>query len=165
MNTIIQIYNSISIYIVAALSLLVIILLVMVSINMSAINKIETRYRRLTRGIENSNLQQVVEVYMDKIDGTKNDIEEIKLRTKELDDKFIKCLQKTAVMRYKAFDDVGSDLSFSLAMLDNDNDGVIITSIYGRNESTTYAKPIDKGISRYDLSDEENEVLEKAINS
>ena len=40
---------------------------------------------------------------------------------------------------------------------------LLLTSIYGRNESTTYAKPIDKGISRYDLSEEEKKVLEQAM--
>jgi hypothetical protein len=67
-------------------------------------------------------------------------------------------------LRYRAFENVGSDLSFSISLLDNNNDGFIITGIYGRNDSTTYAKPIDKGLSRYDLSEEEKEVLEKAIN-
>ena len=51
-----------------------------------------------------------------------------------------------------------------MLFLDGNNDGVILTGIYGRNESTTYAKPIDKGISRYDLSEEENTVLKEAIN-
>ncbi|NFP58915.1 DUF4446 family protein, partial [Clostridium botulinum] len=74
-------------------------------------------------------------------------------------------IQKVAIVRYRAFDDVGSDLSYSIAFLDNDNSGVILTSIFGRNESTTYAKPIDKGISRYDLSDEEKQVLENCINN
>ena len=74
------------------------------------------------------------------------------------------CVQKVAIMRYKAFEDVGSDLSFSVAILDDNNDGIILTGIYGRNESTTYAKPIDKGISRYDLSEEEICVLNEAIN-
>jgi hypothetical protein len=49
-------------------------------------------------------------------------------------------------------------------MLDDKNDGVILTGIYGRQESTTYAKPIDKGISRYDLSEEELYVLNEASN-
>ena len=68
-----------------------------------------------------------------------------------------KCVQKVSIIRYKAFEDVGSDLSFSIALLDENNDGIILTGIYGRNESTTYAKPIDKGISRYDLSEEEKQ--------
>ena len=43
------------------------------------------------------------------------------------------------------------------------NSGIIITGIYGRNESTTYAKPIDKGISRYELSEEEDHALKEAM--
>ena len=74
-------------------------------------------------------------------------------------------MQKTSMVRYKAFADVGSDLSFSIALLDGNDNGAILTSIYGRNESTTYAKPIDKGMSRYDLSEEEKKVLEQAISS
>ena len=58
-------------------------------------------------------------------------------------------------MRYKAFEDVGSDLSFSVAILDSYNDGIILTGIYSRHDSVTYAKPVDKGISRYELSEEE----------
>ena len=49
-------------------------------------------------------------------------------------------------------------------MWEANNDGIILTGIYGRNESTAYAKPIDKGISRYDLSEEEICVLNEAIN-
>ena len=75
------------------------------------------------------------------------------------------CVQKVAIMRYKAFENVGSDLSFSIAILDGNNDGVLLTGIYGREESVTYAKPVDKGISRYDLSEEEKQVLNEASKS
>lgn len=59
---------------------------------------------------------------------------------------------------------MGSDLSFSIAMLNGNNDGIVLTGIYGRDESVVYAKPIDKGISRYDLSEEEEQVLLEACN-
>ena len=55
-------------------------------------------------------------------------------------------------------------MSFSIAILDSYNDGVIITGIYSRQDSITYAKPVDKGISRYELSEEETYVLNDAIN-
>ncbi|MDZ5017222.1 DUF4446 family protein, partial [Clostridium perfringens] len=74
------------------------------------------------------------------------------------------CVNKIAIMRYKAFPDVGSDLSFSIAILDSHNDGILLTGIYSRQDSTTYAKPVDKGISRYELSEEETYVLNEAIN-
>ena len=83
----------------------------------------------------------------------------------DLKDEVKGCVQKVGIMRYKAFEDVGSDLSFSIAMLDAHNDGIVLTGLYGRHDSTTYAKPIDKGISRYELSEEEAHVLKEAMNS
>jgi len=74
-----------------------------------------------------------------------------------------KCIQKCNIIRYNAFSDTGSDLSFSIAMLDNFNDGFIITGIYGRNESIAYAKPITKGTSGYPLSVEEEMVLNRSL--
>ena len=71
-------------------------------------------------------------------------------------------VQKCNIIRYNAFNDTGSDLSYSIAMLDNFNDGLIITSIYGRNESTNYAKPI-VGVSSYPLSVEEELVLNRSL--
>ena len=106
---------------------------------------------------------QLVLGYFDKIDEAKTTTEATKEKCNSIEKKVQSCLQKTSILRYRAFENVGSDLSFSISMLDNNNDGFILTGIYGRNDSTTYAKPIEKGLSRYDLSEEEKEVLKKAI--
>ncbi|MDF2503236.1 DUF4446 family protein [Clostridium sp.] len=163
MQTIIEIYNNLSIYIVGILIVIIIILVITSFVNISAINRLENKYRKLTRGVENSNLQELIESYMDKIDNASSETKEIKNVYDDIHEKLNRCIQNISIVRYKAFEDVGSDLSFSIAMLDNNKDGVIITSIYGRDESTTYAKPIDKGISRYDLSEEEKYVLKDSI--
>lgn len=164
MESVVQIYNSIGMYIVGALAIIILILLIILLSNMKAISKLENKYRKLTRGVENANIEQLISSYMDKIDYVKTETEDIKTKIDYINEQVGKCIQNVSITRYKAFDDVGSDLSFSLAMLDENKDGVIITSIYGRNESTTYAKPIDKGISRYDLSEEEKSVLHDALN-
>ena len=70
---------------------------------------------------------------------------------------------KVAIIRYNAFGDVGSDLSFSMAILDDAQNGVVITSIFGREESRVYAKPIEAGASPYHLSEEELAVIKKAM--
>lgn len=164
MESVVQIYNSIGMYIVGALAIIILILLIILLSNIKAISKLENKYRKLTRGVENTNIEQLISSYMDKIDYVKTETEDIKTKINNVNERVGKCIQNVSITRYKAFDDVGSDLSFSLAMLDENKDGVIITSIYGRNESTTYAKPIDKGISRYDLSEEEKSVLHDALN-
>ena len=75
------------------------------------------------------------------------------------------CVQKVGIYRYSAFQDTGSDLSFTLALLDEHNNGVIFNGIYSREMSNIYAKPIENGNSKYTLSDEEKIAIDRAINS
>ena len=117
------------------------------------------------RGVNNKNLEQALNVNSDNIEKALAKSQQAIDECKNISEELKGCVNKVAIMRYKAFEDVGSDLSFSIAILDSYNDGVIITGIYSRHDSTTYAKPIDKGISRYDLSEEELHVLNEAISS
>ncbi|MFL0197924.1 DUF4446 family protein [Clostridium sp. WILCCON 0269] len=156
--------SGLQIYIIIGLIIMVVILLIMNLIIFQSLSRLEKRYRKFMRGSNNKNLEEFIIGYLDSIDNVKNDYEDIKNLYSELNSKVKCCIQKISVIRYRAFEDVGSDLSFSIALLDEKNDGVVITGIYGRDESTTYAKPIDSGISRYGLSQEEQQVLEECIN-
>lgn len=151
-------------YIIISLAILVIILLITVIVLIKSVNNIENRYRKFMRGVNNKNLEELIMGYLDKIDEVKEDSQKLLETYKELNEKVRGCVQKSAIIRYRAFEDVGSDLSFSIALLNDYDNGVIISGLYGRQESTTYAKPIDKGISRYDLSEEEQQVLKEAMN-
>jgi len=165
MQSIFNLISSAQVYITLALMMLVFILIIIIILTYKSLNKLESRYRKLMRGVNNKNLEDLVISYLDKIDEVKEENKYIKQKYEEINGDIASCIQKTSMVRYQAFDDVGSDLSFSIALLDRNNNGAILTSIYGRNESTTYAKPIDKGISRYELSQEENKVLQGAIDS
>ena len=153
-----------STYIMIGLSVIVIILFIIVLVQGKAINNIESRYKKMMRGTSTQNLEELIINNLDSINESEEKSKECLKEIEELKKKTKSCVQKIAITRYKAFEDIGSDLSFSIAMLDENNDGLILTGIFGRNESTTYAKPVDKGISRYDLSEEELDVLNEAIN-
>lgn len=71
-------------------------------------------------------------------------------------------LRHLAVVRYDAFDEMGGRLSWSLALLDEAGDGVVLTSIRGRNEARTYAKSVAAWSSDQELSPEENEAVAHA---
>lgn len=150
-------------YIIIGLLAFVFILFIMLIVTLKSLSKLENKYRKFMRGVDNKNLEELIIGYLDKIDESKQETEHMKQLYENLSLKLKSCVQKVSIVRFRAFEDVGSDLSFSIALLDQNNDGVIITGIYGRNESTTYAKPIDKGISRYDLSQEEKQVLQDCI--
>jgi len=72
-------------------------------------------------------------------------------------------IQKVGVVRYNPFSDVGGDQSFSIALLDANNDGMVITGLYGREGNRVYAKSIKNSESEYSLSGEEKKAIEKAI--
>lgn len=70
--------------------------------------------------------------------------------------------QKVGMIRFSPFSDVGGDQSFSIALLDGQDSGVVITSLYTREENRVYAKPIKNSISEYTLSEEEKKAIGKA---
>ena len=72
-------------------------------------------------------------------------------------------LRHVAVVRYDAFGDMGGRLSFTAAMLDDAGDGLILTSIHGRNEARTYAKGVTGGSSEQSLSPEEQQAIDAAL--
>lgn len=165
MESIINTINEYSIFIIIGISIITFLLFIITIVLFSSVNKLEKKYRKMMRGVNNKNLEQMLNDNLDNIDKALSQSEMAINECKSLSKEIKGCVNKIAIMRYKAFEDIGSDLSFSIAILDSYNDGVIITGIYSRHDSTTYAKPIDKGISRYDLSEEELHVLNEAINS
>jgi Protein of unknown function (DUF4446) len=72
-------------------------------------------------------------------------------------------VRKVALLRYDAFEDVGGRLSFSCALLDDHGNGVVLTSINGRQETRVYAKPVAQGSSSHNLSLEEEEAIRRAL--
>ena len=164
METVVNSLNAYLPYILGGMAIIILLLFILVVVLFKSLSKLENRYRKLMRGTNNKNLEVVIVSYLDNVEEAKENSKHALKECSRLEHNMKECVQKVAIMRYKAFEDVGSDLSFSIAILDDNNDGVMITGIYGRQESTTYAKPIDKGISRYDLSEEEMYVLKEAVN-
>lgn len=96
--------------------------------------------------------------------GLKKDFEKISKEIKDLKRESKLSIQKVAMIRFNPFSEVGGDQSFSVALLDANNDGVVITSLYIREGNRVYGKPIKNGQSEYQLSKEENKAIEEAIN-
>lgn len=164
MENILSMINEYSAFIVIGLLIIVVLLFIIVISLIRSINKLEKKYRRIMRGVNNKNLEELINSKLEEIDVAMEQSKDALNKCEVIKEEMKGCVNKIAIMRYKAFPDVGSDLSFSIAILDSYNDGVLLTGIYSRQDSTTYAKPVDKGISRYELSEEESYVLNEAIN-
>lgn len=140
-----------------------IILIVLVLVNVFLRMKDRKQYlsfmKRLGKG---NDLDQMLKKYLDDVREIKKDNAEIKAYYTQLDRDISSCIQKIGLVRYNAFKDVGSDLSFAVALLDRHDNGIVLNGLYGSESSNIYAKPIKAGISSYQLSDEEAYALEIA---
>ena len=141
-------------------------LLLLVLYLLSAVSSLKTRYAQMMVGEESG--QSMEKMLLDHIAETRRVAEEnAKLRqtNARLDALLQTAITRVGVVRFSAFQDMGSDLSYAVAMLDAKNNGVVFSSIFAREDSRTYVKPIDGGHSKYTMTKEEQKAVENAIAS
>lgn len=144
----------------------IILLLIIVLASLIKILKLNKRYQNFIKKIGNGeNIEEDLENYMYRVERVEKQNAEISGAIKNLETDLKKCTQKVGLYRYNAFKDVGSDLSFTLALLDENNDGVVLNGIYSREMSNIYAKAVEHGNSKNTLSEEEQEAIRRAIAS
>ena len=146
--------------------IITIILVLLVITMMAKLSSLNKRYKKFLEKLGNgNNIEGDLETYMYRVEKVEKQNAEIANYVKTLDEDLTRCIQKVGIVRYNAFKDTGSDLSFTLALLDEHNDGVVLNGIYSREMSNIYAKPVKNGESSYTMSEEEKMAVQKAINS
>lgn len=136
------------------------IVFISINIKLARMNK---RYRKMMKGMDGVNVEQMLLGHLEEVKQALHKVDDLSVKCQRMEDTSKKCIQKFGVIRFNAFEDMGSDLSFAVALLDSQNNGVVVSSIYSRNESHTYAKPIVSGNSSYFLTEEEIQALKQAI--
>lgn len=140
-----------------------IVLIICVATNIIFMIRIHKKYLSFMNRLGNgNNLDEMIKKYLEDVKEIKKDNSEIKAYYTKLDSDIASCIQKVGLVRYNAFRDVGSDLSFAIALLDREDNGVVLNGLYGSESSNIYAKPIKNGKSSYQLSDEEKYALDIA---
>ena len=141
------------------------LLLLVVIIQGLRISRLQRRMQRFFSKSDGGNIEATLVRLLDQLEESKKKQDELQFALGRMQQKMASQSGNLAVLRYNAFGDIGSDLSFSIALLDDQQNGVVVTSIYGREESRIYAKPIEGGNSVYNLSEEELAVIKKATNA
>ena len=143
---------------------IIIILLLAFLVLLGKVIGLNRRYKKFIIKLgEGKDIQEDLENYMYRVERVEKQNAEILNQINGLDKDLEGCIQKVGILRYSAFQDTGSDLSFTLALLDEHNNGVVFNGIYSREMSNIYAKPIENGKSKYTLSEEEQEAIRRAI--
>jgi len=120
---------------------------------------LELRLRKFFKGEDGKNLEKALSDLIKKSDKLERRMEISEGRIEHIEQKLKNCLRKTKVVRFNPFKDAGGNQSFSMAWLDEEKNGIVLSSLYGREINRIYAKPIEKGKSQYQLSEEEKEAI------
>lgn len=156
----ISIYN---VEIIMGLAVGLIILLIISLIQVISIKKTKERYNAFVRGMKGIDIEELF-IHMNRdIKDLQRDVNLFEQNINTLETKLTFAIQKIGFVRYNAFGDMGSELSYSIALLDNFQNGFILSSIYGRENSVSYAKPMKNGVCRIPLSTEELIAIDRAL--
>lgn len=127
------------------------------------LKNIEKHYSEfISKFNSNGNIENTFKEIENMVNNVNEENKIIKANCKSIEKQLNECFQNIGIVKYDAFDDVGSKLSFAIALLDNKDNGFVINSVYGRSSSNVYAKRIENGNSLQTLSEEEINALNKA---
>lgn len=122
-----------------------------------------SHYRKLTQGVAKGNLSNVLEKILKEQGLEKKRIDELIKRAEGIEKSGEIHVQKIGLVRFNPFSETGGDHSFTLAILDGKDSGVVISSLHSRDSTRIYAKPIKEGKAvGYEISKEEKQALERA---
>lgn len=124
---------------------------------------IELRLKRFFAGTKARNLEEIIILIGKKINQLDNKQEEIDKHLTIVDERLNKSIRSIKTIRFNPFVDAGGNQSFAISMINDEGDGVVISSLYARDRMSIFAKPIINGKSEFELSNEEKEVLEESI--
>ena len=156
-------FESIQPWIGMATIVLVIALLVYCIILHIRLGSLKKKYDFFMQGDNGASLERKLSVEVSEIRDAAKGLETMMTEQAAIRNIQSNTIQKIGFVKYNAFENIGNDLSFALTLLDGNNNGICISSIYGRNESRIFSKPIVKGKSLVSLSQEELESLNEAL--
>ena len=151
-------------YIVIGMAAVILLLVILMIVNIVQMSKLKKRYAIFMKGKNAKSLEDTLVYRLEQVDEL---IETNAANERNIDALFKRMkfgFQKYGLVKYDAFQEMGGKLSFSLAMLDEKNDGFVLNAVHSREGCYTYVKEIVKGESYVVLGQEEKEALRQAVN-
>jgi len=147
----------------ATLFIITVGFIVIVAFLLARVMILDRRLSRLLSGKTAGDFESVIDEF---VKTARRLDERTRLIAQEIDNinaRLAKALQKIHTIRFNPFRDQGSNQSFATALMDENGDGVVISSLYSRDKVSIYAKPLVEAKSEYELSEEEKEAVNKAL--
>lgn len=151
--------------VVVALVVAVVLLVIWVALLQRSEAMLRRRLRRVLPQGQTGGIDEILDRQLQRIDGLSERVDALNKLHHELEALTERTIQKVGVVRYNPFSDTGGDQSFAIALLDAFGNGVVVSSLHSRTDTRVFAKPVQSGRSKYQLSDEEQDAIKKALAS
>jgi hypothetical protein len=148
--------------VVIILMIIILILIIALIITNHKINVMNDKYRALMSGKKGADLEKIIRIRFKEMDKIKANAKRVTKEHKELKKNVSHSLSRYGLVKYDAFNDVSGKLSFAVALLDENGNGLVINSMHSRKSCYTYAKEIIDGKSFVPLSEEEEQAITQA---
>lgn len=153
-------------YVLAALTFMTAFLFLLVLYLLVAVSRLKGRYREMMTGEETGrDFESMLLRHIEETHAVAAENRDLQIDNRRISELLDRAVTRVGVVRFRAFEDMGSDLSYAVALLDAHNDGVVLSSIFGREDSRSYVKPIEAGKSTYTLTNEEDDAIRQAMQS
>jgi len=148
---------------ICVLTVIIFTVLILTILLYRRMKRFQASYISLQTFLNGQQMDVLLDEYVNKVAQLERNYEKSNDRLTPIEHKLRASIDRAEILRFRAFEDVGSDLSFAVAFLNQEGNGLVLSSIHSREEARIYAKPINGGQSIYSLSDEEKEVILKAM--
>lgn len=123
----------------------------------------ELQFKRFLRRIKEGDLRRLLENVLKDLEIAKSDARKVGQVISEVREKDLSHIQKVGLVRFNPFRDAGGNQSFALALLNDENSGIVLTGLHARETTRIYIKDVARGGSRSELSKEEKQAIDVAI--
>ena len=165
MEPLFTVYSNYGPYLWLIALLLVLLSLVWLAVLHRRVSELRSRYAALLTGTSGEDLGKLLTMYVEQTRLATSTAEQLTTSSDRMEIKLRRSLQRLGLVRFNAFEGLGGEQSFAVALLDDEGSGVVLSSLQGRGESRLYAKPVEKWDSTYTLSVEEKEAIGRAHES
>lgn len=142
--------------------LLAVINIILIIVLFVKLNSQKKRINKLLR-IDGIDVENVISKYFEKIEKLEAQNANQNIELEKINKHLNICISKVGLIRFNPYDDMGGDLCFALALLDDKNNGVVISTLHSREQSFTYSKEIKNLTSQHQITKEEQEAINKAL--
>ncbi len=160
-----SIVQTFSFFLIIILAILIIVAFSKILQVNRKVNRLKKRYDNILNGRGELDIEELLLAHTEEIDSIREELSKISGENARLEKNVSLSIQKVGFHKYDAFPDLSNKLSYTLVLLDSFDNGVMITSIYGRENSVSFSKKIEKGISKVDISDDEKIALNRALST